>query len=196
MVQGELYQASDPELKRDFKKCRQLMREFNQTSELDLDERTRLLKELLGQTGDHLYIEPSFKCDYGYNISVGNYFYANFDCIMLDICPITIGEEVMFGPRVSIFTASHPIDANIRVTGIEYGAPVVIGDKVWIGGGTIINPGVTIGDNCVIGSGSVVTKDIPANTVAVGNPCHVLRPITKEDALYWENKLKTYKDSL
>ncbi|WP_326717241.1 sugar O-acetyltransferase [Vagococcus jeotgali] len=196
MLQGELYMANDPDLKQDFARCRQLMRQFNQSSEIDLEDRTRILKELFGKTGEYLYVEPNLKCDYGSNISVGNYFYANFDCIMLDVCPITIGDEVMFGPRVSIFTASHPLDADVRISGLEFGKPVVIGDKVWIGGGAIINPGVTIGDNCVIGSGAVVTKDIPENTIAAGNPCRVIRPITSEDKAYWEKERQLYQDSL
>lgn len=196
MLQGELYMANDPDLKQDSARCRQLMRQFNQSSEIDLEDRTRILKELFGKTGEYLYVEPNLKCDYGSNISVGNYFYANFDCIMLDVCPITIGDEVMFGPRVSIFTASHPLDADVRISGLEFGKPVVIGDKVWIGGGAIINPGVTIGDNCVIGSGAVVTKDIPENTIAAGNPCRVIRPITSEDKAYWEKERQLYQDSL
>lgn len=111
-------------------------------------------------------IHPSFHCDYGFPIRAGDNFYANYDCIILDVCPVTIGDNVMFGPRVCIYTAGHPLDAEIRATGIEFGKPVTIGNNVWIGGNTVINPGVTIGSNVVIGSGSVVTKDIPANVIA------------------------------
>lgn len=139
-----------------------------------------------------LYIEPPFHCDYGCHISVGEWFYANYDCIMVDVCKVKIGDNVMFGPRVGIYTAGHPIDAEIRNTGLEFGAPVTIGDNVWVGGSVVINPGVTIGNNVVIGSGSVVTKDIPDNVVAVGNPCRVLREITEEDKRYWEEKRKEY----
>ena len=115
----------------------------------------------------------------------GDNFYANYDCIILDVCPVTIGDNVMFGPRVCIYTAGHPLDAEIRATGIEFGKPVTIGNNVWIGGNSVINPGVTIGSNVVIGSGSVVTKDIPANVIAAGNPCRILRPLTEEDRQYW-----------
>ncbi|MGL5750647.1 MAG: sugar O-acetyltransferase, partial [Paraclostridium sp.] len=115
--------------------------------------------------------------DYGYNIHVGENFYANFNCIMLDVCEIRIGKNVMLAPNVQLYAAYHPIDAKTRISGLEYGAPITIGDNVWIGGGAIVNPGITIGDNVVIGSGSVVTKDIPANCVAVGNPCKVIKNI-------------------
>lgn len=194
MINGELYYtgASDKELQELFMRSRRLTREYNQTTELEQEKRLSLLKELLGKTGEKLYIEPNFKCDYGAHITVGERFYANFDCIMLDVCPITIGDKTMFGPRVSLLTASHPIDADVRTSGLEYGAPITIGNKVWLGGGVIVNPGVMIGDNCVIGSGSVVTKDIPANSVAVGNPCRVIRSITQEDKDYWEEQARRY----
>ncbi|MBS5951266.1 MAG: sugar O-acetyltransferase [Clostridium sp.] len=192
MLSGNLYMANDQELKADVKKSRMLTRLFNNTTEEQKEYRAELLKELFKKTGDNIYIEPSFKCDYGCNISVGNNFYANFDCIILDVCNVDIGENVFFAPRVCIYTAGHPIDAEVRNTGLEFGKPVKIGNDVWVGGNTVINPGVNIGSNVVIGSGSVVTKDIPDNVIAVGNPCRVLREITEEDKIYWEKKKEEY----
>lgn len=177
MLKGDAYIASDPELVKDRQKARILTRLYNQTIETDDYTKNEILRKLLGSTGENVYIEPSFKCDYGYNIHLGENFYANFDCIMLDVCEIKIGKNAMLAPNVQIYTAYHPIDPKLRISGIEYGSPVTIGDNVWIGGGAIINPGVTIGDNVVIGSGSVVTKDIQSNCVAVGNPCKVIKNI-------------------
>lgn len=177
MLKGDAYIASDPELVKDRQKARILTRLYNQTIETDDYTKNEILRKLLGSTGENVYIEPSFKCDYGYNIHLGENFYANFDCIMLDVCEINIGKNAMLAPNVQIYTAYHPIDPKLRISGIEYGSPVTIGDNVWIGGGAIINPGVTIGDNVVIGSGSVVTKDIQSNCVAVGNPCKVIKNI-------------------
>ena len=131
--------------------------------------------------GKEFYIEPPFHCDYGYNISIGQNFYSNYNCTILDCAQVTIGNNVLFGPNVSLFTAGDPIHPAPRNEGIEYAFPITIGNNVWIGGGVIVNPGITIGDNVVIGSGSVVTKDIPSNVIAVGNPCKVLKEITDED---------------
>lgn len=195
MLSGNLYMANDEELRRDNKKSRMLTRLFNNSTEEQIPYRKELLKELFEKTGENLYIEPPFRCDYGCHISVGNNFYANYDCIIVDVCKVEIGENVLFGPRVGIYTAGHPIDAEIRDTGLEFGKPVKIGNSVWVGGSTVINPGVTIGNNVVIGSGSVVTKDIPDNVVAVGNPCRVLRPITDEDKAYWEIKKEEYHNT-
>lgn len=177
MLRGEGYIASDKELVKDRKNARKLTRMYNQTTEDEDKKRSEILKNLLGTIGNNIFIEPNFRCDYGYNIHLGENFFANFDCIMLDICKINIGDNVMFGPGVHIYTAYHPIDSTSRISGIEYGSAVNIGDNVWIGGKTIINPGVNIGENTVIGSGSVVVKDIPANCVAVGNPCKVIKKI-------------------
>ena len=196
MLSGKLYMANDKELKAEREKSRRLTRLFNNTTEEQKDYRVKLLKDLFEKTGDNIHIEPSFKCDYGCNISVGNNFYANYDCIILDICKVDIGENVFFAPRVCIYTAAHPIDAEVRNTELELGKPVKIGDNVWVGGSTVINPGVTIGNNVVIGSGSVVTKDIPDNVIAVGNPCRVLREITEEDKLYWKKQKEEYYSEL
>lgn len=176
MLAGELYDCRDPQLREEAKRAKRLTRLFNSTTEEEKEHRSELLKELFGGTGEHIHIEPPFHCDYGSNTYVGENFYANFDCIILDVAAVHIGKNCLLAPRVCIFTAAHPLDAATRNTGLEYGKPVTIGDNVWIGGNTVINPGVTIGDNVVIGSGSVVTKDIPSNTVAAGNPC---RPIKK-----------------
>ena len=192
MLAGQLYLAQDEELGRYMKKSRMLTRLFNTSTEEQQDYRKQLLKELFEATGENLYIEPPFRCDYGCNISIGENFFANYDCIIVDVCKVKIGKNVFFGPRVNIFTAGHPIDADVRNTLLEFGKPITIGDNVWIGGNTVINPGVTIGNNVVIGSGSVVTKDIPDGVIAVGNPCKVLREITDEDKKYWEAKKDAY----
>lgn len=149
------------------------------------EEMTRIIKSIIGKTGEEIHIEQPFRCDYGSNIEVGENFYSNYNCIMLDVGKITIGKNVMFAPNVSIYTAGHPIHPQSRNSGYEYGIPVTIGNNVWVGGSVVINPGVTIGNNVVIGSGSVVTKDIPDNVIAVGNPCRVIREITEEDRKYY-----------
>ncbi len=196
MLSQELYNSRDKELQADAAHSRKLTRLFNNTTEEQMEYRKDLLKQLLGETGENLYIEPPFRCDYGRNISIGENFYANFDCIILDVAKVTIGKNCLLGPRVCIYTPVHPIDAAVRNSGLEMGREVKIGDNVWIGGNSVINPGVTIGNNVVIGSGSVVTEDIPDNVVAAGNPCRVLRPITDVDKIYWNDKLAEYRDNL
>lgn len=192
MLSGKLYIGADEELRRGFKKSHELTRRFNQTTEDELDIRREILTELLKKVGNNAYIEPPFYCDYGSQITVGDNFYANCYLIVLDQCDIKIGDNVFIGPRVGIYSAGHPIDAEVRNSQLEFGKPITIGNDVWIGGNTVINPGVTIGDNVVIGSGSVVTKDIPSNCIAVGNPCKVLRPITDKDKEYWESERRKY----
>lgn len=195
MIAGKLYMAGGEELARDSKRSRMLTRLFNNTTEEQIEYRTELLKQLFESTGKSLYIEPPFRCDYGSNITVGNNFYANFDCIILDVAKVTIGENVLFGPRVGVYTAGHPIDAGVRISMLEFGTPITIGNNVWVGGNAVINPGVNIGNNVIIGAGSVVTKDIPDNVIAVGNPCRVLREITEEDTMHWEKlKEEYYRD--
>ena len=183
MLNEMLYDFHDPELKADAMRSRKLTRLFNSTTEEQKDYRITLLKELFGKSGKYIYIEPPFRCDYGSNTFIGEGFYANFDCIILDVARVTIGDNCLFGPRVCIYTPCHPIDPVERNSGLEYGKAVTIGDNVWIGGSAVINPGVTIGSNVVIGSGSVVTHDIPDNVVAAGNPCRVIRPITDADKI-------------
>lgn len=193
MLAEKLYVAFDEELKKDSKRARKLVRLFNQTTEEQLEDRTKLLKELFASVGKNIYIEPTFRCDYGCHISIGDNFFANYDCIIIDVCKVTIGNNVFFGPRVCLCTATHPIDAEVRNTGLEYGEPIGIGDNVWIGMNTVVNPGVTIGNNSVIGAGSVVTKNIPNDVIAVGNPCRILRKITEEDKIYWKKKKEEYE---
>ncbi|MCL2049225.1 MAG: sugar O-acetyltransferase [Defluviitaleaceae bacterium] len=177
MLAGQLYLASDCELTNERQNARRITRLYNASTETQQEYRTQLLRELFGRMGENVYIEPSFRCDYGYNIKVGSNFYANFDCIILDVCEVNIGDNVFFAPRVNIYTAAHPVEAQARNSLLELGKPVNIGNSVWLGGGTIVLPGVTIGDNSVIGAGSVVTRDIPSNVVAAGNPCRVLRQL-------------------
>ena len=178
MLAGEWYRASDSELREAHRRALRLAREINQTTEEDVAKRKSLFRELLGRVGKTFHIEPPFRCDYGFNIFLGENFYANFDCIFLDVCAIEIGDDVLLGPRVGIYTACHPLEPEIRKSGLEFGKPVRIGNNVWIGGNSILNPGISIGDNSVIGAGSVVTKPIPAHVVAVGNPCRVLRELS------------------
>ena len=151
-------------------------------------ERDKLLKEILGKTGDNVTIESPFHCDYGYNIEVGENFFANYNLVILDVGRVTIGKNAQIAPNVAIYTAGHPIHPDSRNSGYEYGIPVTIGDNVWIGGNVCVMPGVTIGSNVVIGAGSVVTRDIPDNVIAAGNPCRVIREITEADRDYY------YKD--
>ncbi|EGT5474124.1 TPA: sugar O-acetyltransferase [Clostridioides difficile] len=177
MLSGKGYYANDELLVKEREYCKKLTRLFNNTLEDEYEKREDILRQLFGSVGKQINVEQNIRCDYGYNIHVGENFFANYDCIFLDVCKIEIGDNVMLAPNVQIYTAYHPIDAQLRNSGIEYGSPIKIGDNVWIGGGVIITPGITIGDNVVIGTGSVVTKDIPPNTVAVGNPCRVIKKI-------------------
>ncbi len=144
-------------------------------------EQEELIKEILGKTGENVHIEAPFHCDYGYNIEVGENFFANYNLTVLDVGKVRIGKNAQIAPNVSIYTAGHPIHPDSRNSGYEYGIEVTIGDNVWIGGNVCIMPGVTVGDNVVIGAGSVVTKDIPDSVIAVGNPCRVVRKITDDD---------------
>ena len=182
MMHGEPYNTNDPIFRLRFRRTRRILKHYNASSE-DPALRKQILEELFDQPlAEHnICIEPPFYCDLGFNITVGNNFFANFDCVILDCGPVTIGDDVWLGPKVQIYTPSHPIDPVARRKRIESAHPVVIGDNVWIGGGAIILPGVTIGENSVIGAGSVVTHDIPANVVAAGNPCRILREIPADE---------------
>ena len=162
--------------------------EYNNLPPEQWDRKTELLKNILGKTGEYVHINAPFHCDYGYNIEVGENFFANYNLVILDVGKVRIGDNAQIAPNVSIYTAGHPIHPDSRNSGYEYGIDVTIGDNVWIGGNVCIMPGVTIGDNVVIGAGSVVTKDLPDNVIAVGNPCKVVREITEADRGYY------YKD--
>lgn len=176
MLAGELYDALDPELVVARDKARDLCQDLNATRERDRDERRRILRELLGAGGDDVWMQPPFYCDYGSNIFLGKKCFFNFNCVVLDVCRVKVGDHVLFGPAVQIYTATHPLNAELRRTQ-EFGKPVEIGSDVWVGGGAIICPGVTIGDRTIIGAGSVVTRSIPAGVVAAGNPCRVIRDV-------------------
>ncbi len=176
MLDGQLYNAADETLFSMRVKAREMMHEFNK-SPYDIRLRYTMLQKLLGKMGTNVDIQPPFYCDYGCHIEVGDNFFANFNCVMLDCAKISIGKNVFLGPNVQLYTAHHPVIAAERIKGPELASPITIGDNVWIGGGSIICAGVSIGENTTIGAGSVVVKDIPANVVAVGNPCRVIRTI-------------------
>ena len=175
MLAGELYVAGDPELVADRARCERLQRAFN--SEPDEDARLRVLAELLGGLGRASYIRPPFFCDYGFNITLGDGVFLNFNCVILDVVAVTIGDRVQIASAVQILAADHPLGAETRATGAENGRPIAIEDDAWIGGGAILCPGVTVGRGSVIGAGSVVTRNIPPGVLAVGNPCRVLREL-------------------
>ena len=176
MVAGELYDPFDPELQALAARRRAVEFDFNHSRE----DASQLLAGLFAHVGEMFYIEPSFHCDYGRNISVGDYFYANAGVTILDVCPVTIGNYCLMGPKASIFTAAHPVDGAARRTGLEFGKPVTIGDDVWIGGHAVINPGVTIGSNVVVASGAVVVKDVPSNCVVGGNPARIIKRLESQ----------------
>lgn len=180
MLAGELYDALDAQLSEDRLKARLLIKELNDSREDQTTERTRLLKELIPNAGEGLWLQPPFYCDYGYNIKLGEKVFFNFNCVVLDVAQVTIGSRTLFGPNVQIYTATHPIDHKVRASGLEFAKPITIGEDVWVGGSAVICPGVNIGDRSVIGAGSVVTRDIPADVFAAGNPCKVIRHLTEE----------------
>ncbi len=157
--------------------CANLCFDYNNLPPGRTDQRRKLLGEILGKTGERLEIIPPFHCDYGYNIEIGEDFYANYNCIILDAAKVTFGDHVFIAPNCGFYAASHPLDVTRRNQGLEYAKPITIGNNVWIGGGVTVLPGVVIGDNSVIGAGSVVTEDIPSGVVAVGNPCRVVKRI-------------------
>ncbi len=159
--------------------------EFNRCGPEEMQRSQELLKQILGKTGENVWIEAPFHCDYGYNIEVGENFFANYNLVMLDVGKVKIGKNVQFAPNVAIYTAGHPVHPDSRNSGYEYGIDITIGDNVWLGGNTVVMPGVHIGNNVVIGGGSVVTKDIPDDVIAVGNPCRVIRKITEADRKYY-----------
>lgn len=180
MLAGELYNAADPQLRSERRIARLHIKNYNESTDEQILLRKEILRDLIGGYSKGLYIEPPFYCDYGRNIFVGENVYFNFNCVVLDITQVTIGNNTMFGPNVQIYTATHPMDSKARSEGLEFGKSISVGSDVWVGGGVIICPGVTIGDRCVIGAGSVVTRDIPSDTFAAGNPCKVIKKLHKE----------------
>ncbi len=175
MLAGELYWSADPELVVEIRRAQGILARYNATAEDEANERTVLLRTLLGACGDKTVIRPVFACDYGYNIRLGRNTFINYQCVFLDCAPIEIGDDAQIGPAVQLYTAEHPLDAETRRAGLESARPIRIGRDVWIGGGAIVLAGVTIGDECVIGAGSVVTRDVPSGSVVVGNPARVIR---------------------
>lgn len=180
----------DEELLQAHLNAMRITRLLNAVPETGRQEKMQLVQELFAHAGEGAYVETPFYCDYGCNIRVGKNFFSNYDCVFLDCGPITIGDNVMLGPKVALYAVNHPIDPVVRSTGYDFPEPITIGSNVWIGGSAVVCPGVTIGDNTVIGAGSVVTKDIPANVVAAGNPCRVIRPVTQADTDYWNRQLE------
>lgn len=178
MLAGELYDPLDPELVQARERARNLCQNLNATREKDQDARRSILKQLLGLGGESVWMQPPFFCDYGSNILLGERVFFNFNCVVLDVCVVKIGDFTLFGPAVQIYTATHPMNAALRRRQ-EFAKPIEIGSDVWVGGGAIICPGVKVGSKSVIGAGSVVTRDIPDSVFAAGNPCRVIRPITE-----------------
>jgi maltose O-acetyltransferase len=178
MLAGELYDPLDPELVRARDRARDLCQDLNATREADQELRRRILRELFGVGGDSVWMQPPFFCDYGSNIVLGERVFFNFNCVVLDVCRVTVGDFTLFGPAVQVYTATHPLNAALRRKQ-EFAKPIEIGSDVWIGGGVILCPGVKIGSRSVIGAGSVVTRDIPEGVLAAGNPCRVIREIAE-----------------
>ncbi len=176
MIAGMNYNPLDPQLILLRDRASRLCHRYNKKTFHEVNLRSRLLRKLL-RTEGNFWVKPPFYCDYGFNITLGNDVMLNYGCVLLDVCPITIGDKTLIGPNVQLLTACHSLDSKLREQDVEFGKPITIGRNVWIGGGAIVCPGVTIGDNTVIGAGSVVTKSMPANVIAYGNPCRVQRRI-------------------
>lgn len=181
MLSGRLYKSFDAELLAERQRAKEIVFRYNSLQPSLVEERNELLRSLFGSVKGNFFIEPPFRCDYGCNIEIGENFYANYNLVILDCAKVTIGDNVLIGPNVGIYTAGHPLHFELRNEEWEFASPITIEDNVWIGGNVVLNPGVTVGRNSVVGSGSVVTKDIPANVVAAGNPCRVIREITDAD---------------
>jgi maltose O-acetyltransferase len=181
MLRGELYIADDPDLAADYARAQELVERYNATLHAEQDVRDSILRELIGEVGEHVHIRPPFRCEYGSRISIGARTFMNYDCLMLDVAPITIGEACQLATRVQLLTATHPVDPEPRRIGWESGEPITIGDNVWLGGGVIVCPNVTIGEDTVVGAGAVVTRDLPAGVVAAGVPARVVREIGEQD---------------
>ncbi len=181
MLAGELYDPLDRQLAEERLKTRLLIKALNETREDQAEERIRVLKDLIPNAAADLWLQPPFYCDYGFNMKVGEKVFFNFNCVVLDVMEVAIGSRSLFGPNVQIYTATHPLNHKERASGLEFAKAVSIGEDVWVGGSAVICPGVTIGDRTVIGAGSVVTKDIPSDVFAAGNPCKVIRQLAQEE---------------
>ena len=177
MLAGELYDPLDQQLSDERLRTRLLIKELNDTREDQVEERTRILQDLIPYAGAGLWLQPPFYCDYGTNMHLGEKVFFNFNCVVLDVMPVSIGSRTLFAPNVQIYAATHPVNHRERASGLEFAKPITIGEDVWVGGSAVICPGVTIGDRTVIGAGSVVTKDIPSDVFAAGNPCRVIRTL-------------------
>lgn len=177
MLAGELYNATDPVLSEERLLARLLLSDLNSSREDEEENRKSIIEKLIPEAGAGFWLQPPFYCDYGYNISTGEQVFFNFNCVVLDVMPVKIGSRTLIGPNVQIYTATHPMDYRERAAGLEFAKPVTIGEDVWIGGSAVICPGVTVGDRAVIGAGSVVTKDVPSDVFAAGNPCKIIRDL-------------------
>ncbi len=178
MLSGELYDPLDAQLTQERLRTRLLIKALNDTREDETMERLRILKELIPQAGVGLWLQPPFYCDYGSNMILGEKVFFNFNCVVLDVMAVTIGSRTLFGPNVQIYTATHPLDYKERASGLEFAKAIRIGEDVWVGGSVVICPGVVIGDRSIIGAGSVVTRDVPPDVFAAGNPCKVIRDLS------------------
>lgn len=177
MLRGELYRASDPELQAEAARCQRLLERYNATGVADGDERDAILRELLAEVGDGVVVRPPLQMDYGYQTTIGPGTFINSGAIILDVGRVSIGADVLFGPNVQLLTPTHPLEPDLRRGGVEAAEPISIGDNVWLGGGVIVCPGVTIGSDTVVGAGAIVTRDLPASVLAVGNPARVIREL-------------------
>ncbi len=190
MQKGLLYDANyDKELIAQRLKCKTLCFQYNNLSPDKINQRNNIIKQIIGKTGRNFLIEQPFICDYGYNIEIGENFYANHNLVILDPGKVTFGDNVFIGPGCSFYTPEHPLDVETRNKGLEYAFPIKVGNNVWFGGNVVVLPNVSIGDNVVIGAGSIVTKNIPPNVIAAGNPCKVIREITDEDKFKFEKRI-------
>lgn len=185
MLGGNPYKADETLLMQERALAKEILFDFNNSRPSEIEKRNSLLINLFGKTPARFQIEQPFQCDYGYNIEIGNNFFANYNLVILDCAKVIIGDNVFIGPNVGIYTAGHPLHFALRNQEYEFALPITIGNNVWLGGNVVINPGIKIGDNTVIGSGSIITKDIPDNVLAVGNPCRVVRQITDADKNYY-----------
>lgn len=192
MLDGDLYVARNILPENQSIHGQRLAQTINQLPIDETDKIIKLEKELFGSTGEHIFVAPPLRVDYGRHVHLGENVYCNMDCLFLDVNTITIGNNVMLGPRVSLLTAGHPIDADIRISDLEFGLPITIEDNVWIGGSATILPGITVGKNSIVAAGAIVTRDVPENVIVGGNPAKIIRNVTEEDTQKWQQKSKAY----